>query len=229
MAYVRLFKFSLRAKLCLSVCFTNHFKVHFLSINLLENPINEAIPPDISWLIQKLLLPGLHRSICHRVLSRDQDVCEKWSVNCFNQALHVGIWQSGKTICLLQDRKDQTKSFSVVEIRTIIQGGEITVSVMDVDELVLFLLYFFSLKRWSNFCISSNMSQNLYGYICYKAHIFMAFYVDLFYFIYLIVYFLFNKVKLFTENSFFVVLKHNVSFYSVMWAQKQYFWGKMVW
>lgn len=126
MAYVRLFKFSLRAKLCLSVCFTNHFKVHFLSINLLENLINEAIPPDISWLIQKLLLPGLHRSICHRVLSRDQDVCEKWSVNCFNQALHVGIWQSGKTICLLQDRKDQTKSFSVVEIRTIIQGGEIT-------------------------------------------------------------------------------------------------------
>lgn len=73
------------------------------------------------------------------------------------------------------------------------------------------------------------MSQNLYGYICYKAHIFMAFYVYLFYFIYLIVYFLFNKVKLFTENSFFVVLKHNVSFYSVMWAQKQYFWGKMVW
>lgn len=189
MAYVRLFKFSLRAKLCLSVCFTNHFKVHFLSINLLENLINEAIPPDISWLIQKLLLPGLHRSICHRVLSRDQDVCEKWSVNCFNQALHVGIWQSGKTICLLQDRKDQTKSFSVVEIRTIIQGGEITVSVMDVDELVLFLLYFFSLKRWSNFCISSNMSQYLYGYICYKAHIFMAFYVYLFYFIYLIVFF----------------------------------------
>lgn len=29
----------------------------------------------------------------------------------------------------------------------------------------------------------------------------MAFYVYLFYFIYLIVYFLFNKVKLFTENS----------------------------
>lgn len=57
----------------------------------------------------------------------------------------------------------------------------------------------------------------------------MAFYVYLFYFIYLIVYFLFNKVKLFTENSFFVVLKHNVSFYSVMWAQKQYFGGKMVW
>ena len=77
MAYVRLFKFSLRAKLCLSVCFTNHFKVHFLSINLLEDRINETIPPDISWLIKLFLLPALHRSICHRVLSGDQDVGEK--------------------------------------------------------------------------------------------------------------------------------------------------------